>query len=199
MAQNDAQAAQWFARAAAQGVVEAQYQLGMSYLRGTGVPKDNARAAALLKESASLRNSDGLYNLALLYEEGNGVSRDKKRAFDYFYQAAELGNADAQLRVGMDYARGQNVKQDDSMADVWLREAAQRGSVEAEYELALRSAQDHAEAYFWSSLAYHNLDGEKQVKATALHDASLKKLKSPERAEVDARLVQWREAHPEQP
>ena len=99
----------------------------------------------------------------------------------------------------MDYARGQNVKQDDSMANVWLRQAAEHGSVEAEYELAQRSTQDHAEAYFWSSLAYKSLDGEKQVKATTLHDSSMKKLKGQERADVDVRLEQWRDAHPEQP
>lgn len=42
--QDDAQAAQWFRKAAEQGVAKAQYNLGIAYESGRGVRQDSALA-----------------------------------------------------------------------------------------------------------------------------------------------------------
>ena len=42
---DDAEAAQWFLKAAQQGNVRAQVNLGLMYLRGEGVAQDDVEAA----------------------------------------------------------------------------------------------------------------------------------------------------------
>ena len=49
---DEADAARWFAKAAAQGQAEAQYSLGLLYLLGHGVQADSAKAAAWLVKAA---------------------------------------------------------------------------------------------------------------------------------------------------
>jgi TPR repeat protein len=49
---DDAEAAQWFQRAADQGVAFAQYQLGISYAQGRGVDRDGEEALKWLTNAA---------------------------------------------------------------------------------------------------------------------------------------------------
>ena len=51
--QNDALAAEWFARAAEQGHAPAQYNLGVAYVLGRGVLQDDALAAKWWKRAAA--------------------------------------------------------------------------------------------------------------------------------------------------
>ena len=47
-------AAAWYAKAAAQGLGGAQYNLGLLYVNGTGVAQDFKAAAALFAKAAAL-------------------------------------------------------------------------------------------------------------------------------------------------
>jgi TPR repeat protein len=47
-----AKAVEWYQKAAAQGDVTAQYNLGILYEKGIGVQKDNTQAAELFKKAA---------------------------------------------------------------------------------------------------------------------------------------------------
>ena len=51
--QNAVEAATWFAGAAQAGVAMAQYELGLLYRQGRGVPRDRARALAWLESAAA--------------------------------------------------------------------------------------------------------------------------------------------------
>jgi TPR repeat protein len=52
--QDDAEALQWFHKAAEHGDPFAQYELGVRYLQGRGVARDDAEAVRWLKSSAKL-------------------------------------------------------------------------------------------------------------------------------------------------
>jgi TPR repeat protein len=54
---NAEKAAYWLARAAEQGYVDAQYELGCLYFRGVGVRKDVTRARALWGKAADKKHT----------------------------------------------------------------------------------------------------------------------------------------------
>ena len=49
--QDDAQAAQWFRKAAEQGVAQAQYNLGVMYAKGRGVRQDGEQAVQWFRKA----------------------------------------------------------------------------------------------------------------------------------------------------
>jgi len=51
--QDDAKAAEWFSKAAEQGNVDAQYNLGRMYGAGQGVPQDRSKALELFHKAAA--------------------------------------------------------------------------------------------------------------------------------------------------
>ena len=52
MAQDYAEAVKWYRKAAEQGIAEAQYNLGVMYANGEGVPRDQAKAVEWLQKAA---------------------------------------------------------------------------------------------------------------------------------------------------
>jgi TPR repeat protein len=83
VAQNDAEAALWFERAAEQGEPMAQYNLGASYAEGTGVKKDLATAAKWFRRAADQGVALAQLNLGLLYANGAGVPQDNVEALKW--------------------------------------------------------------------------------------------------------------------
>jgi TPR repeat protein len=63
------------------------------YAQGSGVPKDEARTAALFEQACSGNSADGCGNLGLMYENGSGVSNDVARAVTLYKQACNWGLA----------------------------------------------------------------------------------------------------------
>lgn len=54
-------AVEWYRKAAKAGHKDAQYELGMCYLRGEGAPKDDYTAYCWFKESGHNGHADGQY------------------------------------------------------------------------------------------------------------------------------------------
>jgi hypothetical protein len=90
-----AAAAQWWARAAAQGLSDAQYCLGLSYYMGQGVPKDAAVAAQWWEKAAEQNHAAAQYFLGLCYWAGIGVAQSPPRARYWMREAATNGNESA--------------------------------------------------------------------------------------------------------
>lgn len=59
----------WYERAAAGGDADAMNTLGMLHYRGTGVPRDRARAQTLLMQAAALGDPDANSNLRMIESE----------------------------------------------------------------------------------------------------------------------------------
>lgn len=109
------------------GYVLAQYNLGLAYARGTGVPRDIVAAARWWEKAARQGNTDAQYNLGLVYIRGHGIARNPGLAAHWWTQAALGGDAAAQYNLGMMYARGEGVEYDLKSAISWWQRAADQG------------------------------------------------------------------------
>ncbi|MBY0475018.1 MAG: sel1 repeat family protein [Nitrosomonas sp.] len=92
-------AAGWFYRAAEQGYADAQFNLGLMYANGEGVPQDMEQAVELFKKAAEQGHVDAQNNLGAMYFTGEGVARDEKVAIEWFEKAAAQGNEDARINL----------------------------------------------------------------------------------------------------
>jgi TPR repeat protein len=131
-------AADLFAKAADQGHVAAQLNLGYRcYRSGRGVEKDEARAVELFAKAAEQGDARGLCNLGLCYDNGTGVEKDEARAVELYAKAAEQGEATAQRNLGVCYANGRGVAKDEARAAELYAKAAEQGDATGQSNLGV--------------------------------------------------------------
>lgn len=116
-----------FQRLAEQGNFVAQYNLGVMYANGLGVPRDADKAARWFHAAAKAGDARAQYNLGNMYAQGQGVPMNLSRAAHWYAKAAEQGLADAQYNLGRLYYMGAGVQRDFVEAYVWMQLAADRG------------------------------------------------------------------------
>ena len=83
------EAAEWYSKAAEQGLAQAQYELAELCAKGQGVPEDQIKAAKLLRRAAERGYPKAQYKLAKSYFQGVGVSEDDAKAAYWCEKAAE--------------------------------------------------------------------------------------------------------------
>jgi uncharacterized protein len=93
-------------KAAELGHPEAQYNLGIAFLGGEGVAKDEVQGISWLKKSAAQQNVNAQYMVARCYAKGYGVASDMKQALEWYLKAAENNDVEAQLVVVGLYLNG---------------------------------------------------------------------------------------------
>ncbi|MDR3408405.1 MAG: hypothetical protein P4L68_07905 [Methylovirgula sp.] len=121
-------AAEWYEKAAAQGLVPAQYRLATLYEKGIGVPRDLSKAQALYQRAAEQGNIRAMHNLAVLAADGGDSGRpDYATAAQWFKRAAEFGVRDSQYNYAVLLARGLGVQQDFVASYVWFAIVAAQG------------------------------------------------------------------------
>lgn len=86
-------------KAAEQGDALAQYNLGLHYVDGRGVAKDDAEAVKWYRKAAEQGNASGQFELGYMYESGRGVAKDEAEATKWYQKAAAQGNANAKRRL----------------------------------------------------------------------------------------------------
>lgn len=126
-----------FRRLAEEGNFVAQYNLGIMYANGQGVPRDLVEAATWFDKAAKGGDARAQFNLGNMYARGQGVPQDLSRAADWYAKAAEQGLADAQYGLGRLYYMGAGVKRDLAEAYVWMQLAADQGVTLAEQALSV--------------------------------------------------------------
>src|SRR5437762_3316950 len=94
------------------GDTDSEYQLGLCYYSGDGVPKDFSKAAKWFRKAAEQNNAAAQCNLGISYASGQGVAKDGVEAAKWFRKAAEQNYADAQFRLGVFYHEGLGVAKD---------------------------------------------------------------------------------------
>lgn len=103
VAQDEKKALQWYQKSAAQGNVNAQFNMAVMYHEGRGTAQDLTKARYWYQKAAAQGDKDAQYNLAVLYENGIGVATDYLQAFKWYLQSAGQGDAEAQYKVGFFY------------------------------------------------------------------------------------------------
>ena len=111
-----------------QGNAIAQFNLGLMYAKGQGVPQDDVQAVKWYRLAANQGNAIAQLNLGYMYYNGRGVPQDYAQAVKWFRLPADQGDAVAQLNLGSMYALGQGVPQDYVQAHMWSNLAAAQGN-----------------------------------------------------------------------
>jgi len=106
------------------GDANAQVQLGVIYLTGDGVTKDDAEAVKWLRKAADQDNALGERYLAEMYYKGRGVPSDNEEAAKYLRMAAEHEDAQSQYNLAVLYTKGQGVPRNLNEAVNLMRKAA---------------------------------------------------------------------------
>lgn len=112
---------------AEQGYAFAQYNLGILYEYGNGVPKDYAEAVKWYRLSAEQGYAISQYSLGLMYSNGYGVLKDKAEAVKWWRLSAEQGYVYAQGILGIMYELGEGVLKDNITAHMWYNIASGNG------------------------------------------------------------------------
>jgi len=107
-----------------QGYANAQYNLGVLYEKGQGVPQDNAEAVRWWRLAAEQGVALAQANLGVMYYRGQGVPQINAEAARWWRLAAEQGDAGGQFRLAGLYYFGQGVAQDYVQAHMWANLAA---------------------------------------------------------------------------
>lgn len=89
-------AVKWFRKAAEKGTSWGQFNLGVSYGRGQGVPQDYTEAMKWFLKAAEQGEAMSQYSLGRMYEKGLGVVADHVEAYKWFHLAAGHGIPDAE-------------------------------------------------------------------------------------------------------
>ena len=150
----------WWRKAAEQGHVGAQFNLGNAYRLGdSGVAADPAEAAKWYRKAAEQGHPYAQFSLALALHNGDGVKRDLAESIVWYRKSAEGGADKAQFNLGNAYWNGEGVAQDYAEAAKWYRKAAEQGMTQSQICLIdclmLKSGgvYDPTEAYAWAVVA----------------------------------------------
>jgi TPR repeat protein len=114
-----------------EGVVDAQFGLGLLYSSGYGVPLDDNMALKWYTMAAESGHAQAQCNLGVMYANGWGVTQSDQDALDWYLMAAEQGLTQAQIAVANLYFSGHRIEGDKVEARKWLAIAAILGDVDA--------------------------------------------------------------------
>jgi hypothetical protein len=126
--QGYAEAAQWLRMAVATGDANAQYNLGVLYMKGNeDVRQDYVESAKWFLLAAEQGYDQAPYNLGVFYAVGLGVKQDNSKSAKWFRLAAEKGHPKAQYNLGVIYKQGQGLRNDQAIAKEWFLKACENG------------------------------------------------------------------------
>jgi uncharacterized protein len=143
--ENIKDAVTFYVAAAQQGFALAQSNLAALYLRGEGVPLDEAKAVEWSLLAARQGNALSQFRLGSLYAAGRGVPKDMAKAVEWLDKAAQQGVANAQAHLGAVLLAGQGVPRNEERGMFWIRKAAEMGQPEAVKILAAATLEGKAE------------------------------------------------------
>lgn len=118
---------------AEKGDADAQYQLGVTYVKGDkGVKKDNKSAIAWLEKAARQNHAGAQLELGGLYSRVSITLRDYEKSYQWIERAAISGNhPEAHYQLAFKYSVGQGTDQDMSKAIEYYERAGKLGHVNA--------------------------------------------------------------------
>ena len=114
---------------ALEGNPEAQFRLGLMYLGGRGVARDQKMAVRWFKMALEKRHIGASLSLARLYMDKAGTSYDPETALSLLRDVADQGVTEAQRYLGELYRKGGDVAQDFDEARRWYQLAAAKGDI----------------------------------------------------------------------
>lgn len=119
------------------GDAESEYQVGLRYYNGEGLPKDFGEAVKWFRKAAEQNVAMAQFKLGTSYDFGEGVAKDDVEAVKWHRKAAEQNVAMAQANLGACYGLGKGVAKDEVEAYKWFLLAAAQGDEHARKFMAV--------------------------------------------------------------
>ena len=149
-----------YQKAADKGDPLGQFDLGLIYEKGKGIPVDEVKAKELYQKAADQGHVQAMVQLAGLYFNGATGSRDQDAALEWYKKAADKGDRDALYQLGLLSETGVATKLDFSEALQYYQKAANKGDAKAMlalariYQYGLGVAKDNQQAmHYYKKLA----------------------------------------------
>ena len=135
-----------FQRAAAKGNAFAEYLVGVAYMGGAGVAKDEAKAVEWFKRGAAHGNVSANYWFGEMTAKGRGGLKENwEAAIPNFRAAAAGGVSDAYVELAIAYEKGYGgLARNDESAAYCYRQGAKLNSQLAQYNLRVMIAKGRA-------------------------------------------------------
>ena len=132
-------AADWYLKAAEQGLPEAQYNLSTIYWHGLNGKIDRPQAIRWLEKAAEQGIVRAQYALgnAYYWDYGQGLPQDFSLAAYWYAKAAEKGDPYAQFNLGICFKKGYGVKQDLNKAFSLFSLSADKNIIYAQTEVGI--------------------------------------------------------------
>jgi hypothetical protein len=108
---------------AEEGELLALNYVGLFYLDGLGVEKDEIKGFENIEKAAENGNAIAQNNLGSLYREGKGCMLNMEKAVYWYEQAADQNNARAAYSLGYMYLKGFGVPQNYATAVSWFEKS----------------------------------------------------------------------------
>lgn len=125
-----------YSLAASKGSAIGQFDLGLMYEKGKGMPVDFVKARELYQEAANKGQVQAMVQLAGLYLNGQGGAKDDKAALEWYQKAANLGDRDALYQLGLLAETVNASKPDYTLALEYYQKSANKGNIKASLALA---------------------------------------------------------------
>jgi len=113
------------------GDPDAQFNLGLLYRKGQGVPNNDRLAIMWFIRAAKQGMTDAQYNAGVMYMEGRGVSVSRLDALKWWQLAAEKNHIGAIYNLGVMHAYGMATAKDIPYAISLWKQAAEQGHPDA--------------------------------------------------------------------
>lgn len=133
----------WLKKGSALGVADCQTALGIIYIQGELIKRDEEKAHNLFHLASLQGDSWGMYLLGLTYENGHGTEKDLEQAFKCFQASAKKGSIKGAYKVGVAYLWGEGVEEDIPAATRWLKTAANAGHSDSQAYLGMLFSYGH--------------------------------------------------------
>lgn len=142
-------------KAAEQGHMNSQFELGSMYYSENYNMRDCSKAEYWHLKAAAQGHKESQFELGKLYAFSNWPGHDDSKSQYWYYQAAANGHAEAQYLVGLRYDNENSSEFDYSQAEYWYYQAAMQGHLEAQFSLGRLygfkdwSGQNYSSAEYW--------------------------------------------------
>jgi enhanced entry protein EnhC len=113
-----------------------QYNLGLMYELGKGVPVDYNKAQALYEQSATKHHTKAMVQLAGIYFNGLAGSRDEEKAMELYKKAAQKGDREALYQLGLMSETGVGTDLNINKAIDYYQRSAKKENTKASLALA---------------------------------------------------------------
>ena len=131
-----------FAELAQYRYAPSMYYVGLCYLNGTALTKNDQLAYKFISDAAEMGYRMALYDQAVMLDNGTGTEVDKAKAHSLFVKAAEQDEPRALVEMAHRYFDGTMVAQDSAKAEELLRNAAEQEHTIAMLEYGLLLQED---------------------------------------------------------